>query len=68
MINSKKNTTTKELMIGRLAETPFGVKPNDIVLSQHDQVVNSLHCKIIYENGFKLKKAIPDSFMTFLLT
>ena len=68
MINSIKNTTTKELMIGRLAETPYGVKPNDIVLPQSDKGANNLHCQIIYKDGFKLKKTIPDYFFTFLLT
>ena len=32
-----------------------------------DRAISRIHCKIIYEDGFRVKRSMPKSFLTFLM-
>lgn len=67
MINSKKNTATKDLIIGRQQNTHDGGIPNDIVLHSMDRAISRIHCKIVYKDGFRVKRKLQKNFLTFLM-
>ena len=49
-----------DILIGR------GQKENDIILPGEDLAISRVHCRIIYQDGFKEKKRLmPKAFMEF---
>jgi hypothetical protein len=52
LYQSEKNTTSKDIIIGRQHITAEGIKTNDIVLPASDRAISRIHCKIIYKYGF----------------
>jgi hypothetical protein len=59
MLGSKR-MSKGDILIGR------GQKENDIILPGEDLAISRVHCRIIYQDGFKEKKRLmPKAFMEF---
>ena len=65
LVNSKKNTKIKSLVIGRMSSVIEDVRPNDIILPFADKAISRVHCAIVFKHGFRYRK-IPRSFLTLL--
>ena len=65
LVNSKKNTKSKSIVIGRMSSAPDEVFPNDIVLPYADKSISRVHCCILYKNVFTPRR-IPTNFVAFL--
>lgn len=65
LLNSRKNTRPKALVIGRMSQVIEDVRPNDIVLPFSDKSISRVHCAIEYKHKFSDRK-IPTCFVAFL--
>ena len=66
MVGSIRTKWKGDLLIGRQQMQDNGTIPNDIVLSNDDLAVSRVHCRILYQDGFKQKKRlIPKAYMEF---
>lgn len=65
LVNSRKNSSAKSLVIGRWTAEEDEINPNDIVFSSADKFVSRVHCCVVYKHLLSPHK-ISRPFMTFL--
>lgn len=65
LVNSRKNTKPKALVIGRMSQVIEDVRPNDIVLPFSDKSISRVHCALEYRYKFSGQK-LSTAFVTFL--
>jgi hypothetical protein len=65
LVNSKKNTKVKSLVIGRMSSVIEDVRPNDIILPFSDKAISRVHCAIAFKQGFRNRR-LNRGFATFL--
>ena len=65
VVNSRKNTKPRSLVIGRMSSIDDDVRPNDIILPFADKSISRVHCCIYFKNAFS-KQSLPMSFVTLL--
>ena len=57
---------TGHINIGRQTVTEDGVIPNDITLSISDLAISRVHCRIIYQDGFKhMPRVVSPQWLEF---
>lgn len=68
MVNTSRNTTNEDIVIGRQLATMISdhnkngreIHPNDIVMPANDRAISRIHCKICYKDGFRVNRVIPN--------
>lgn len=65
LVNSRKNTKPKAVVIGRMSTVIEDIRPNDVILPFSDKSISRVHCALEYKYKFS-QRNIPLTFVTFL--
>lgn len=65
LVNSRKNTKPKAVVIGRMSTVIEDVRPNDVILPFSDKSISRVHCALEYKYKFS-QRNIPMPFVAFL--
>ena len=65
LVNSRKNTKPKAIVIGRMSSVIEDVRPNDIILPFSDKSISRVHCALECKYKFS-NRNIPLPFVAFL--